>query len=702
MVYIYEHTSGTVTTLTGAADPFETQEEQSEDVFTPIRSQTGYLRIIDESGSQLEQIVPSNNTEKLVRLYSGTYNGDTFVDGTIRWQGFVCAEAFTQAWDGNAKMIEIPVKSLLGALDDVPIEEANASLELRIGRVICNAFDALQVTPERISWQSSIADMVADMFHIFVRCAAFFSEENVDNEGDVFTQIVGKSYAEALEGIMRLYGVCLRENGSTLEVAAYDKENGALYRNSIAWDYFDGYIANGSNYGNSPVAVADVDMLNVLDFAGSDNEASYIQGGRNAKVELALHGLQFKIELPLATESEDTPVVFELHTGRLYIQPHPPRHQIEDFIYPYYLRYDYQGTCTYPVMLEGTLFEGYIENPYYFTDRPLYTGAFPIRWMYQDSSERVVLKNGLYLNTQYRTSAQHPSGRADQAVIYRIDSAIGLVAQDGWIRINFTWHNIIWYDGVSGIHYLFDDASAILGHDVRAEMHMCIRVGDKWWNGTSWVTGGSAPGTEFWFNVINNSPQTNKTSDMNINETDGFFIPVSENLEGSVSFYILNYVPVTTTDSVYRYCYSHILHDLSITHVRPISIVASERGSNTYRKQIIASGFSEDKTINVGVGTINNNVPSAVFLKKSANEYLTEVTYNTDQGTTKTQRPELNLLDRMVAMYGEVRRTFTGVVRDGVDIFTQRFTYLNRKFFGITFQRDWARDTDKLKFIEVT
>lgn len=356
----------------------------------------------------------------------------------------------------------------------------------------------------------------------------------------------------------------------------------------------------------------------------------------------------------------------------------------------------------YAATLAGTLFKGYSSNPYAENNVPLFSGAFPIRWAYQSGSERVVLRNGLYLNTQYRTSATHPSGNADQAVIYRIDSAIGLVAQDGWIRINFTWHNIIWYNGVSGRPYLFDDASAVFGKDVRADMHMCIRVGDKWWNGTSWVTGGSAPDTAFWFSIINNAPQTNKTSDMNINETDGFFIPVSENLEGSVSFYILNYIPVTTTDSVYRYCYSHILHDLSITHVRPISIVASERGSNTYRKQIIASGFSEDKMINVGVGTINNNVPSAVFLKKSANEYLTEVTYNTDQGTTKTQRPELNLLDRMVAMYGEVRRTFIGVVRDGVNIFTQRFTYLNRKFFGITFQRDWARDTEKLKFIEVT
>lgn len=702
MVYIYEHTSGDVVTLTGSSEPFVTQEDQSEDIFTPIRPHTGYLRILDETGNLLEQIIPSNNTEKMVRLYTGTYNGPNFVDGSIVWQGFVCAEAFTQAWDGNAKIVEIPVKSTLSALQDVQIETENASLELRIARIICKAFEALQVAPERIEWQSSMSDMVGDLFHIFVRCAAFFIEEDVDNEGDTYTEIIGKSYAEVLEDIMRLYGLCIRENGSTIYISSYDKADGALYRNAIAWDYFEGYIANGANYGNSPVAVSDVDMLTSLSFMGSDNVNSYIQGGRNAKVVLSLRGLQFKIGLPKTTESEDVPDQFNLHSGKLYIQPHGPRQEIERFDYYYYLRYALQGSSNYADTLTGTLFNGYSSNPYAYTDKPLYSGAFPIRWFYQANSERVALKNGLYLNTQYRTSATSPSGTATHAPIYRIDSAIGLVAQDGWIRINFAWHNIIWYDGVSGTPYLFDDASAIFGSDVRSEMHMSIRVGDKWWNGSNWVTGGSAPSTEFWFRIINNTVETNKTSDMNINEEDGFFIPINENLEGSVSFYILNYIPVTTTDSVYRYCYSHILHDLSITHVRPISIVASERGNNTYRKQIIASGFSGDKTIDVGVGTINNNVPSAVFLKKTANEYLTEITYNTVSGGTKVQRPELNLLDRMVAIYGQVRRSFTGIVASGVEIMRTRYTYLGRTFFGIRQQTNWRDKTEEIKFIEVT
>ena len=34
--------------LKGAAQPFVTQEDDDEDMFTPIRTQSGYLRIVDD------------------------------------------------------------------------------------------------------------------------------------------------------------------------------------------------------------------------------------------------------------------------------------------------------------------------------------------------------------------------------------------------------------------------------------------------------------------------------------------------------------------------------------------------------------------------------------------------------------------------------------------------------------------------------
>ena len=149
MVYIYEQTSGALVTLTGADNPFVTQEDDDNDIFTPIRIQTGYIRVIDQTddGSLLESIIPSNNTQKLVRLYTGTWNNSftTFTDGVIKWQGFLCAEAFTQEWDNNIKVLEFPIKSLLGALEDVHLPDAAANYEENIADLIVMAFGELAV-----------------------------------------------------------------------------------------------------------------------------------------------------------------------------------------------------------------------------------------------------------------------------------------------------------------------------------------------------------------------------------------------------------------------------------------------------------------------------------------------------------------------------------------------------------------------------
>ena len=123
-VNIYEQSSGSVVRLTGSDVPFVTQEDDDEDIFNPMRIQTGYLRIVDntESGMLIEQIMPSNNLEKLVRVYA---NPTSSFEGNLVWVGFMCAEAFTQPWDKQAKVIEFPVKSLLGAMEDVSLGAAS-------------------------------------------------------------------------------------------------------------------------------------------------------------------------------------------------------------------------------------------------------------------------------------------------------------------------------------------------------------------------------------------------------------------------------------------------------------------------------------------------------------------------------------------------------------------------------------------------
>ena len=72
-------------------------------------------------------------------------------------------------------------------------------------------------------------------------------------------------------------------------------------------------------------------------------------------------------------------------------------------------------------------------------------------------------------------------------------------------------------------------------------------------------------------------------------------------------------------------------------------------------------------------------------------------------GREVTERPELNLLDRMVMYYNKVRRTYEAVVRDRVsDIFNCVYTDHGRAFMAVDSDHNWRDGVQKIKFLEVT
>ena len=113
--------SGTAVALKGGAQPFTTQEDDSDDQFTPIRTQSGYIRIIDDgyaadgvTAFNWKDLIPQTNTSRPVTLTAG---------GTVVWQGFMQSQNFSGELYGNPQEREFPVHCVLSALNgvDVPV-----------------------------------------------------------------------------------------------------------------------------------------------------------------------------------------------------------------------------------------------------------------------------------------------------------------------------------------------------------------------------------------------------------------------------------------------------------------------------------------------------------------------------------------------------------------------------------------------------
>ena len=727
IVYIYEQTAGQLTTLTGSDVPFETQENDDDDIFTPIRKQTGYLRVIDETqdGSLLETLMPQNNTQKLVRLYNGAYVNGTFNDANLVWQGFLCAEAFTQSWDKQKKVIEFPVKSLIDALSDVSISSSDAASTKNIAWYINQAFTALGETPSRVNVISNLEDAENGLLQIDIDTGLFFDLDEQQNEGSTQKVLVGKSYFEILEEIAKLYGITFRMIHGKLYLSMYDNGAGKIGLMQMTWANLQS-IANGNTFGGSSIAVPEVGLLESSEFEGVDNVAGFVQGSKEAIVSLEIKDEDDSVlELPMTTEDQSTS--YEIgniypNRGQVFVQPHNPRTlAIETYSFYEYQSTGYQpdpsnslyaliGTSNYSNCLNNSVVMRPDFKPLYSTSDHLHTGAFPCRWLYKkDSSSQPQYRNGLFLNQMFLKG----NSQSYLNNCYAIESTLLHTLQDGYLHINmqcnnFQRSNINGEDGY--LTYGEFISMREQGKMATTTLYFVLSIGSYYWDGSTWVTG-SIP--NFAVTFYGSNIKTNKTDEMEVDESDGWFIHVpNTGLYGKVKLQIVNagrciYNYDDGTSSNYFDNHSKIITDLSIDWLPTIDPMASRRTRNTYRQNIVSSGFAEDKEIDLSVGTNNNNIPSHSFIK-SGTTLIETLPYYYAQNDIRDERPEKNLLARMVAYYGEVRRAFTGILKmrynpiATYEILEMRYTYLSRKFFAVLKNRNWREDRSEVKFIEVT
>ena len=645
------------TPLTGGPEPFVTSEDSDGDLFSPIRSQTGVLTVIDTSGTLLSSMIPANNTSTTVRLIERNYN-------IVKWVGFLSAEVYTQPWDGNAHLLEFHVISILEALKYTTISNSYRNQRVRCDAIVSNAFSSLGVNVNT----NMIDDMYGDWQYDYVDCAVFFSDKTICNQGVREKVSEGKSYYDILESICKLFGLSLRESEGEVYFTTYDTAPG----------------------------LSTSDIVFTFTFKGTDNKENFIQGGRRAAVILNIEDEEQKISLPQAEETSDTPYEVTVNNDQtVFVQAHPERiNQQETFTYLEYEVYTLVGYSSYNGMLAHSLIDGYTANPYNSHDTHLYTGAFPVRWFYRQSESDIVrLANGIYLQTQYHRA----SGSPTRDLCYSIQSTEGFGISAGYLNISFDLYSFVLDTDTGNLQF-----TDLAQNHIDTELNVAIRVGNMFWNKQTgeWENGNDPLIYRFVLRFENEKIVTNKTVDMLVDKTDGYFIPAS-NMNGEVELYIFNASYTNNNgDPLHpRISYAKIISNFAVTFLQEESITASERNTNEYRQEITGSGFSDDKEIRLEIGTYNNNLVSPSFVRWKDNlSYLQSMLYSTDHGS---HRPEMHLLGRMVSYYNHIRLGMRAIVADDQNLISKLWSHGGRVFVGIDAQHNWRDDTQEVEFIEV-
>lgn len=719
MIYILVNSDSVVDTtyLTGAAEPFVTSENKDDDIFTPMRGQTGYIRIIDDTqdGSLLASLIPQNNTEKLVVLWQGTWNSShtTFTPTSVKWRGFLCAEAFTQPWENGAKIIELPVMSLLTALQYVSLQPEDVSGSMRYASLFVKAYDALGVAPNNCHLCSNINYTIlpffySNFFDYKIVGEAFFEQQDNNDEGQESFSWVGVSYYDAISALLSLYGLMAREVGGDLYLIMYDKAGNYITDLAYTWTNIRTLASIG--LGPVPTTTPPVDqaLLTVAEFAGANNTEEFVQGARRASIILPLKDYKIHLNLPLTTEDASTVIEVDVTNPVVGVQPHGPRtNNIETFIYmKYYLEGD---DPIAPSTYEACLNNSVLVSPTSWFNQNLIAGAFPVRWYFTNNGENVaMLKNGLLLNQRYRRN-NVPMSNGN---CYILSTDLSYELQNGYLRIRFNNYNFDQgYMGSSEFpqvptspHFGPWNGLVPVPDAMQTTLYILILFGDDYWNSddNQWEEFlGFANAYYIPINFDNNGVIiSNWTEDMQVTEKDGYFIPLPEKHTGMIKFYIADIADCMEGNN-FRYVHSRIISDLVIDYLPVVDSIVSQRTQNAYRKTILEAGFESEKTVTLALGTNNNNTPSPVFLLDRSDQKFESLSYSTTASQTKSERPEINLLNRIAAQCQTVRRNYTGQVKSGINLI-QPFSYLSKRFFGIDANHNWRDDIQDVKFIEVT
>ena len=711
LVNIHEQDyTGSIVTLTGAAQPFTTQEDDNDDIFMPIRGQSGYIRIVTDDSTLLDSIVPPNELSHLVTLT---------VDGVVKWRGFQETEMFEQEWYEGNHEVELPVRSLLASLESTYLKNDKRYDIHTLGELFYDLFSTFGIDLQfRCVWRLY---NVANYFSLQLYSGIFFSDSSEDGEllDDRKYSDNGSDIAEAL---CKTFGIELRESEDTIyflqhgvaPVGCTLSFNLAQMKNAATIQWYN--ILRFPTLSNL-----------VNEWRGTENQESRLKPYKGIDITLDISKNDGTIDILRFPdiEEEDKPVYdLTLAGGTLHAQPYPQTLEeelgnpdVQGYLYkwhnPFNTLPEYVGYVRCAETVEHApwreLFDG--TNTSGSSDAPtnLYTGAIPCRWSFDSGSSEtasISTTEGYYMAfvpcIKVRMSRYSPR----QMFVYDNNESVTL--DSGYLSIDFNILAI--QEGVYGVNaeettWLSHKA---LGRAIPIQIGLVVKVGNQYWNGSAW----QSQQYFFYVDVENGALKSNYSSSMGIAQTNGSLIPVN-NMTGEVTISIMDHIVVGDVLNCYPIGRAYFMSNFAVKHHKPSDSTSlrSDRDKNKYISLTTAVGYNDVKDVQLSVGTNNYNRDSDTFLRRNG-EYVETMQYlygPYSSMTSKVKRPEEELLSVMKGYHSLSRRTYRAVIDP------KAFNENNRRqgfpeiypqigsgtYMIIDANHDWRDDTQIVKFIEL-
>lgn len=733
MLSIYDDDyEGSPVILTGGPTPFTTDENDSENLYEAVRSQSGTIqvctRLSDGTAITLNDLLPSDNVARPVRL-------QTVDDGVIVWQGFLSCEAYNQAYTSIPDVVELPVISVLEAMDSVEVELNSNFAFLKIYGHMAYAMKAIEEKCGMALFSDVyIPSYIAEAMRLcYLYNNVYFKSEELLNEDNIIVEAHSISCKQILERIARFFGGCWREYRRDVHLELPDMSEGDEIRAFHFVNLYQAYVDPGTGSTSYIQHYISSASLAGQTWVGTGHQRSVTQGARRVKVSAALDDFKCKMSL------KETPVnnlvenpITRQNWGEVYCNTNEDFYNLAQHKHML-LRYTFPDNMDDNPTLEfeSELVQINYQNTIFWEDNYIQTyyqelvgggqGATGHYWatsyMAYWRNEADELKNGLMLcgvpyKLYYGISDFAPNvrnwnsfGLTPDNWLFKQSSPLVFSANSGYLRIDI--QTMRWWSVYP------EKNSGIFG---RPTITIALQVGDKWayLNDDKYEWSDTFHTIDYPFELTENdggilSPHGNWDESMKVDESEGIFIEIPSFMVGFVSVYVYHRIDRTynrdEVDSLgnhylgpYKSMFEVLISKLDIDYIPLPEELRTDRSSNNYMSDT-GKAFRDEIEVALDMASDANNTKLATMVWDTPTSPAKLLSLGGEM-----KRPEVDLLNRLTAYYGEARQRLSlEMQHPATPLPLLTFDGINdgKVYAPLSESRDWQKDTSTITCYEI-
>ena len=709
LVKVYDSSySGNPIALEPAVTAFSTTRQQ-QDLFQPIIADSGYLRVVDNGNvvDSVDDLHPLAAMDRPVEFY---------LDNVLKWRGYISPESFTMDWSPAPRVVELPLIGALSILDNINIEDNGVSLQ-SVAAFVKECLEATGFTWSKVvlvNQMTTLTDNV-DSYNVpELRLSLsrfnYFRKNNVANSDSGLSWITGLSYKEVLESICRYFCWTAYQDGDVLYLSSprTDLNN---YPHDVEWAALsaialDPKATSAGIYNHSTKRPSQA--LSSLEWDGINHRKSIRNGARKVTVNTNMGfdsdyfpGINFGgknlIEwyayffrgIPQVTTDN---IIFKSYTKFLSIA------RENAIVRMYELEYD------------GSTVTGAHEVPWTppedgdnFHAR---VGADIIKaFQYQYSEESAdpnpvkVFRPLIRLCRHEYKSGSYYKIPADYPLLTLKSAGGNNLAPDGAIVINGDINiNIIYRPG-STLGVMADDRGLISYGPFVNNLHVILKVGDKYYNGTEWtdvetvftipvVSEQSSP-------VVQGTGHIKNTNNGEYENVSGFCIPISDYLSGPMELTICSWENGASLPIYENAANTILISNLSIKYVNNNEDYAD--GLTLELQTDVA--FQDEKSVDLSLGSApETKAGNGLLFWDGAPIGQQDIfTYAVSTEAGAASQPEYWLLDSLKKVYSKPSTWLE--LQTGLDAAISMWnliTYSGKTYIVTCCETDYADEHTKL------